>query len=377
MDPQREVQGQKDYDSLVRNMTDEQKGVMQWRTNELLWVADAANRLNGSGKIDPSVDPDTYLAALRMGQISMGQFVTTRFVHAVHAAKTGRITEFVPLFCNGEINCKAREDLQAMAQDWTSPAQYADVAKKWLDETFFTQFFDEMKKLPLSEQQYFVQPVPARCQHQDEWDIYAITQRLLGGLFGEMKGNRRMIPSFGMMQTFLRVLSPQHYVEITPCFLASPLEGIHDNGLQGTRDMGLFDPNFPLPDRADGRAVKENFDFSFHDFYHAVVASLIPHAARVASITLADALGEASEQNSWSEEMKKALTADKARFIDMEHPKYISSRDCQMSWAFKKAVQDMLKTRSLFVGSLPKNAEERRLYSNYEEAIANELRRHE
>jgi hypothetical protein len=100
----------------------------------------------------------------------------------------------------------------------------------------------------------------------------------------------RMIPSLGLMQTFLNVKF-EDAVTINPVLGLSSMEDIRENGITSTRDMALRFPGVHLPDDADGDAAP-GFSFTFHDFYHAYIASSLGNDFRCLFIKIGDIANE-------------------------------------------------------------------------------------
>ncbi len=145
------------------------------------------------------------------------------------------------------------------------------------------------------------------------------------------------MPSFSMMQTFLRVKSQEDAVTITPTIGVSTIEEIKDNGLTDTRDMGLPFPaadfllsdqqkatfkELCLPQEADQVTAPKRGDFIYHDFYHAQLASNIPSEHRKASIKIASLIEDLLNSENYTDELRKCLMATYERFIDLENPFY-------------------------------------------------------
>lgn len=156
----------------------------------------------------------------------------------------------------------------------------------------------------------------------------------------------RLIPSLGLMQTYLNTKFGEHAIAINPVMGVSSVKQIRANGLGKSRDMAFVFPGVKLPDYADYYLARGD-DFRVHDFYHAFAASAVPHAHRVLMVGLADTIKaylpkqqalmkrilrslpfaeEATIMNLifrhlYSED-KRALHYVADTLIDMEHPHY-------------------------------------------------------
>lgn len=320
-------QGAQDYHSLMCYVHPQHREAMEARLSALSQsdIENAARDINMLGAIHVNTDEQAliYLAALRQGLITTGQFATTRLLYAV--SRTSCDVVSVPLS-----DPKAILMLRnPVVQRKTRPCSCEHVANLLNDDAFLERYLVRIKQLPLSEQQLFIQSGPSNSQSKG---IYEILQWFfLGDLFGECNSSydkpdrTRPIPSFGMMQAFLEELSPTHYVQMIPRLGGtSPVSSIRANGLEGTRDIGLYDPALPFPERADNHPICEPYDFSFHDFYHAIVASLIPPPVRIAFIQLADQLQDLADGRAqrWDPRIQEELKFCIAQCIDMEHPNF-------------------------------------------------------
>ncbi len=189
----------------------------------------------------------------------------------------------------------------------------------FIDKNQQKRFLDRLKKLPRSAQTFFVipdiQPAPTNGIQP------TISQRIRAGpkvnVFNRIY-SKRMVPSFEMMQEFIRIMSPEHSVTIMPTVGLSTLEDIRKNGLLGQRDLGIPFPGIELPEKADGYRSIE-YDFFYHDFYHAIQASNIPNQDRVSFIYVADICMKLAEQMPLYPSLIPFAKKIQATLIDMEH----------------------------------------------------------
>lgn len=207
-----------------------------------------------------------------------------------------------------------------------------DIADDELDE-----FYQEMKKLPASEQRFFL------ISHADE-EKNSVADRLEAlrfYVFGRVD-NRRMIPSLGMMQAYLKVKFKKQACEINPVIGLSSLEDIKKNGRSNQRDMAIPFPQVKLPEEADSFHAPF-YLFPYHDFYHAFMASTLPTNHRELMVNIGEELDQdVLEKNapylaindyfpkkiakiiqSYAEDMNDEIVRVMAgSFIDMEHSAY-------------------------------------------------------
>ncbi len=140
-------------------------------------------------------------------------------------------------------------------------------------------FIEEFKKLPPSEQRFFLVPDIANTIV----DPIEASFRIFGR---SPWRDKYMVPSLGMMQAYLR-LKYKYPVKINPVIGLSSLADIRLNGLNGTRDMGLHFPYVYLPSEAD-TFLALWYLFAKHDFYHAALVSSIPDEHRKFYIYMSD-----------------------------------------------------------------------------------------
>jgi hypothetical protein len=153
----------------------------------------------------------------------------------------------------------------------------------------------------------------------------------------EFEGEKfQMIPSFSMMQEFLKIAYKENAVRIRPTFGISKLIDIRMNGLESSRDMGFYFPSIDLngiyipevtlPDRADGFVAPTKIDFIKHDFYHSIRSSEVEPFLRSAFISVADQV-QSMKLTEINLTVQRYLSFFYERLIDMEHhffvPEYL------------------------------------------------------
>ncbi len=153
-------------------------------------------------------------------------------------------------------------------------------------------------------------------------NIYQVVRSLGGNVFGSflLDGKPyRMVPTLGLMQTFLVTKfgsQATQAINIHPVLGISSLENIKENGLTGSRDLVLRSPLVKLPEIADDFAAPGDL-FTYHDFYHAMVASSTPLSLRPSLIALADTVSQL-ELHCNNQQVLSQLKRIQERIIDLE-----------------------------------------------------------
>lgn len=172
-----------------------------------------------------------------------------------------------------------RSNFKLFRQQEAKPVLSAELIKQNLIGTGmhltaaeYEKFIDIMKKMPASEQQFFVTP------NLRTFTIVKVLRDYINfTVSGEISGNRRLIFSCGMMQAYLQAKFPSS-IKLNPVLGISSTDDIRSHGLKGERDIGVPYPGDLLSD-ADGFSAPLDH-FTQHDFYHAVLVSPIPPAER-------------------------------------------------------------------------------------------------
>jgi hypothetical protein len=119
----------------------------------------------------------------------------------------------------------------------------------------------------------------------------SIMQLLSGGgfnVFGMVVHEEkvyRIVPSFSLMQAYIRAVSP-HPFAIFPTLGVSAPQKLLENLQLDTREIAIGHPDIPLPAMADNLSAP-GAEFSQHDFYHAVAQLNIPPAHKTLFLRLA------------------------------------------------------------------------------------------
>ncbi len=184
----------------------------------------------------------------------------------------------------------------------------------FLSNELIEKFLKEMKKLPPSEQQFFI--VPDIQKTVDKTTISQAIQELGINVFSRVGNDMRMIPSLGMMQTFLKVKFGNQAVKINPVLGLSSIEQMKQ---VAHRDMALAFPGVTLPEEADSYPAPW-YDFTYHDFYHAIIVSGMPLTLRSKMIDIADFTLEVMKTSDFTPASAEGQTLCSIRevLIDME-----------------------------------------------------------
>lgn len=239
-----------------------------------------------------------------------------------------------------------QEAIQLLKQTFIS----ASPSFSFLDGKKFDDFMKKMKHLPSSERRFLVVPNLQKLgdlSHTTRTISQAIIDHTHLYVFNRihqtgpsrlrMPTETRIVPSTGMMQAFLDAEFREKAVKIVPRIYLSTQKQIRECGLKGTRDLMVPFPDglggSRCPRLADGFSSPW-YDFPYHDFYHAIVASSIGSFFRKKGIELADFIESCSRESSKHKKLAATLT-------DLEFKDF--RPDCQSrsysEWeAFKKSI---------------------------------------
>lgn len=240
------------------------------------------------------------LYAVKVGKITQEDFATISLVYASPDPNKAHISLFNS---NGKVNPKARELIQQTLHLEDALQSYG----KLLTSQELDSFFEEMAKLPPLQRHFFLEkarPLTKFGKYTIPGFSYttrmniptvrtAIETQYLGlNIFSKCTHNdeaKFMIPSAGMMQTFLNVKFKNHAVRMNFVLGLSSIEDIKNNGLTASRDAALVFPGTFLPNTADTLPAKWT-DFTYHDFFHAFIVSGATPAVRAKTISLAESI---------------------------------------------------------------------------------------
>jgi len=301
---------------------------------ELLEKANLANgprflkALNEGKWTDPIFErrsqfPFLALYYFKSGEITKGQFTTVMLYWSI--LRHHSHIEVLP--CSVDLN----HDL--MKQTFMPPKELAEATNGGMsleshltpdqEATFFSLMRD--RDVPESERYFFLIP---DYQYPPDGE-YSISQYIAYetgiNVFNRVQidgKTQRMIPSHGMMQAFVKALTGKDFaVDMTPVIGLSSLEDIRDNSLTGTRDMAIPIQGVDLPPEVDNHSCPQFYDVTYHDFYHAILSSLVPPHQRKAFMAIEKVVANFRDEVTEDIE-KRFLTQFSERLIDMELPSY-------------------------------------------------------
>lgn len=243
---------------------------------------------------------------------------------------------------NGSINEEARKIIKETLRLIVKEPIY------FLTDEQIEQLFKEMAQLPRSEQQFFIIP----SSKPKVVTAKAVIRELGINIFSEFTEkdhDKCMIASFGLMQAFLKVKFGQDAVEMQPVIGLSSIDDIRANGLNGQRDFAVHFPEVFLPGIADDVQAL-GFEFSYHDFYHAFVASSAPKKFPPLYIQIADIVQTFKNQSNKASENKIQKMYE--QFIDMDittfrHELRNDSSLNDLFWEYLDSIFERIECRTL------------------------------
>lgn len=220
----------------------------------------------------------------------------------------------------------------------------------YLDGRQWDVFIENMRKLPPSEQRFLLVPdiqgnqTLEQAARENGGNFFKATTSQAIGTAGINVFNRvdhldrpmRMVPSLGMMQAFLDAQFDEP-VQINPRIYLSTVAQIRECGCTSCRDMMM-----PFPDasghsrclpKADGFEAPW-YDFPYHDFYHAIIASSIGKVCRKAGIIASDVISFYADEP--TTENRKGLKQLAISLVDMEYIQFHRKKGWEI---FKKAME--------------------------------------
>lgn len=283
----------------------------------------------GAAIFDEAEYPYYALELLRQGRVTSQQFGTVQQFWS--ATQThGVKPEVISLFDrDGRVNPTARDYIaKTLPLQKEAREGKLNTAVNFFDPNLLDSYFEAMRRAPVSEQVLFIVP-----DNQRRWTFdptrdvgktyfnHTISQEIRHstGINALARvADSRIVPPLGVMQTFLNVFYEDNAVYLNPVLGLSSLKDIRHNGLNDCRDMAIPFPGITLPDRADGFWAP-SYDFTYHDFYHAITASQMPRGDRRKMIQVADAINRLQKQVYFG---KRDLQGLRDRFIDLEDSSY-------------------------------------------------------
>ncbi len=300
--------------------------------------------------------PLVLLKALKMGKITDQQLATSSFfgvahrelAHAqqqagfwgplIHADKP--IYMRVPLFDTSDNPTNEavriiKESVKAYSNTYASAC--TENVYSFLNDEQLHFFFTLMSELPVSEQQFAL--IPVLKPDLDSKEVMLSLRYLrainifnvinLGNLqdiplIASLHKPRclallKIIPSAGMMQSFLTAMCGDNAVRMNFVLGASSLKAIRQNGLDSSRDVGIpLAPLVSLPKKVDDLQATER-GYIYHDFYHCIVATWTPPQHRELMIDAVDAM----KRHKFDKSTAAAYGILRYYLRDMEHIIYL------------------------------------------------------
>ena len=267
--------------------------------------------------------PYYALEAFRLHHINEYQFGTLQLLWSIGQCHNGfDEMQVIPLFTqDGQPNSDAIKMIQHTLDGFIPITISIHERLRFLTDDELVRFIDEMKKLPISEQRFFVVP---EIQYPYSTISHNIRTSTGINIFNALAGGYRMIPSLGMMQTILNVKYGLNAVKINPVLGVSTLSQLEK---EDARDMAVPYPGVFLPDAADHYAAPW-YEFSYHDFYHAILCSGFPKVYRQLMFAVASlAVNEINVKHLQSgTTTKRTYQAFRFAALDMETSNFRSER---------------------------------------------------
>jgi hypothetical protein len=351
-DPSMETAGLKQFQDMAYCPEVKEEGLFYDQLTErlnLLQMNDVQSFVAALGTLDFQSNeilqhPDLpYLAmdALRKGLIDPLQAATAlNFWSALRYHGSPNDLQTIEIFHRGAPN---EEAISLMKQTFVTGNT------PFLDGPKFQAFMHNMRLLPPSEQKFLLVPdiqgdaSLSTIARQNGGDHFKATisqgiKDLEINVFNRVQPKMRMIPSVGMMQAFLNAQYDEP-IEIKPKIYLSTAVQIRQCGLDDTRDMMMPFPdalgNSRCPQKADGYQAPW-YEFPYHDFYHAMLASAVGKTLRRAAIAAADVVE--AYANEPGTENREGLIQLSASLIDMEFNHFIhfmrdpETSEAQLFW---------------------------------------------
>jgi len=185
----------------------------------------------------------------------------------------------------------------------------------------FDIFMQKVRMLPTSEQRFLlVRDLQASIE-----TISKAIKNTGVNVFNRPDGLKRIVPSTGMMQAFLEAEYGDDAVQLNPVIYQSTEMHIRECSLNDARDIEFPFPNSKGENRctatADGYPAPW-YDFSYHDFYHAIHASAVGREFRRAGIIASDAIKDLAARS--EDEQKSALEAVGEKILDMQYGLFLN-----------------------------------------------------
>jgi hypothetical protein len=159
-----------------------------------------------------------------------------------------------------------------------STAKYEKIMKRHFASpgktTLPEEFLKGVSELPTSER--VIYRVKEMGQSDDLFHLEDRLTEVTPG-FKFFAQGELIIPSFGMLQTYMQSCFGADAVMPLPVLGGSSTQDIYERDFLGQHDFGMGFPGVPFPAYPDGLAGGiAGFGYSMHDVYHMIKASMIP-----------------------------------------------------------------------------------------------------
>lgn len=365
------------YREITANIVDKNLGSRAWelldskieglpdKENQIKSLCEAMEHHDWNHPIFQNSELFPYygLAALKNNKLTISQFATLMGYWSILQHHEAKDIKVVKLFNeDGTPNEEAKQMIETTLHLYPQSKpliQNMPMKENFLDKNQLDQFFAEMKKLPKSEQQFFVIPdiqnPPKTGLDELTYlanmltDKITISQEInytpginILNRIKDGEENKRIIPSLGMMQNFLNVCFGENAVTMKPKIGLGLVEDIENNGLTMTREFSIPFPGVDYPKMADYFQAKQEYDFMWHDFYHAIIASHIPANHQKAFILIAKIVKDLPSRG-MPEEFKEYQNELYHRIIDMEHEPFRTAGIDNLSLAFYSSLNQLMQ----------------------------------
>jgi hypothetical protein len=270
--------------------------------------------------------PDTYneitrrIGALKTIEDTMSQLSDEAYNQFLPLVKNGNIKEIIKIENYPFLALRAlkeeklsQDDFATIVMPWSSQdtekqcynllskePEEKEITRIFLEQTFkmgdgdilsddqINHFLQELEKLPSIQHNFWIEFNPIEKKSLRE-GIKSVYKGL--NVFSRITNESVIIPSAGMMQTFLKIKFLENAVRMNFVLGLSSIEDIENNGRNSARDAALRFPGVDLPDTADGYSALGT-DFTYHDFFHAINTSIVPHETRAMIVDVAASIKE-------------------------------------------------------------------------------------
>jgi len=273
-----------------------------------------------------------------------------------------------------------KEFVDGNAQEWNEgyyPSLLSN--EKW------PKFIEELDKLPDSEKKFFLVKAPemkSKGIRSDASELSYITHRISYDAdknffsYTQVDGEwMRIVPSFGMVQTFFNVRFGEDAIRLQPVIGLSEFDDIQTHLRNNCRDTAVHFPGIELIDEADGRYAPWTC-FTHHDFYHAHLASGIQKDIRCLLLDIADKITKHEDiDTNFSQKCREKLIDMEAYILAniKDDPDIDPKKPSLVFWEYLETIPHIVMQDDAI--SFPTNDAEIKSIEQIKEALAYEVRR--